>query len=1134
MPTQRDRSLVIDVDLRAAGFSDAHVIGRGGFGVVYRCRELALGRTVAVKVLTAAPEFGDENLERFLREQRAMGGLPEHPNIVAVLQVGTTGDGRPYLVMPYHRQGSLEQRIQRSGPLDIATALRISVKLSGALETVHRAGILHRDIKPGNVLLTEYGEPQLTDFGIARVEGGFRTTTGVVTASPAFTAPEVLRDGTPAVASDIYSLGATLFCMLTGHAAYQRRSGERLVAQFLRITEEPIPDLRPGGIPEDVCELIEQSMAADPAQRPASALEFGDRARQLQRSHRLRVDEMAVPPAAPLPELAQRADRTAEPTRLGPVTPSHVVPTPPVAETKFHPALPPRPLVRRPRLLERLDPERWPRLIVIHAPAGFGKSTLAAQWGQRMVGRGVATCWLNIDDDDNNPLWFLLHFIEAVGRARPALTTELLQVVEDHGATVTRYVLTTLINRIHADGERVVVIIEDWHRVTDADTTAALRFLLDNACHHLQLLITSREMIGVPLSAIRVRDELIEIDSAALRFDQQESADFLCRVGGLDLADGDVDMLRTGTDGWVAGLQLASITLRGRDNPGTVIATMSGRHQAISEYLTDNVLGTLDADLLDALLDTAVAERICGPLAAELTGRANGQALLEDIERRDLFLRRLDDDGEWFRYHHLFAEFLRQRLERERPERIPRLHRRAAEWFAANDMLTEAIDHAMAAGEPDRAVELVAAHARALVQHSQLATLAALAAKLPVTEAAADPTLQITLAWTAVLMRRPSRMHTAVQLALAADSANRPPGQGRSDLAVEAAILCGVETALADRLDDLDETVEHCCARTDSLAPFVLSVAANLGGFAALRRFDYERVHEWHRWGRTYFRDITGALGIMYSHCFAGMAAHEQLDTETAEEHFRTALHLARTTAGENSLTARLASAALGEFLYERGELGEAENLLDTAVEFGFDGGTVDFLIAAYGTGARIKALRGDLTAAEKRLADGTEIAATHGLPRLAARLELELIRLGLSDGRPAAAAAPQDDENGIATVTRECCAEADIRWLLRADPAGALGAARTLRDRIDPTARPRAALCADLLYAHCLAAAGSPAELEAVLAPAVARCADAGLVRPILDEGPELTAVARRLAGRARPGHRTNTVPRAFLERLG
>ncbi len=242
LQTQRDAGPDVAAELAAAGFVEAKEIGRGGFGIVYRCREVALDRIVAVKVLTS--DLGADNLERFLREQRAMGQLSGHPNIVNVLQVGATESGRPYLVMQYHPRDSLDALIRRSGPLHWHDALELGVKLSGALETAHRLGIAHRDVKPANILLTEFGEPQLTDFGIARIRGGFETATGEVTGSPAFTAPEILSGRTPTAASDVYSLAATVFCALTGHAAFERRSGERVVAQFVRLTTQPIPDLR--------------------------------------------------------------------------------------------------------------------------------------------------------------------------------------------------------------------------------------------------------------------------------------------------------------------------------------------------------------------------------------------------------------------------------------------------------------------------------------------------------------------------------------------------------------------------------------------------------------------------------------------------------------------------------------------------------------------------------------------------------------------------------------------------------------------------------------------------------------------------------------------------------------------------
>ncbi|MGO9507424.1 MAG: protein kinase domain-containing protein [Mycobacterium sp.] len=290
---RRDLTPTITAELAAAGFDDAQEIGLGGFGAVYRCQQRSLERTVAIKVLTT--DLEREHLERFLREQRAMGKLSGHPNIVNIFQVGATQAGRPYIVMQYHPRGSLDARIHRAGPLGWQETLHIGVKLAGALETAHRLGTLHRDVKPANILLTEYGEPQLTDFGIARIVGGFETRTGVITGSPAFTAPEVLEGRTPTPASDVYSLGATLFCALTGHAAVERRSGEQVVAQFLRVTTAPVAELSGIDIPDDVCAAIGHAMAQSPADRPATAAELGDELRQTERSQGLTVDDMAVP-----------------------------------------------------------------------------------------------------------------------------------------------------------------------------------------------------------------------------------------------------------------------------------------------------------------------------------------------------------------------------------------------------------------------------------------------------------------------------------------------------------------------------------------------------------------------------------------------------------------------------------------------------------------------------------------------------------------------------------------------------------------------------------------------------------------------------------------------------------------------
>ncbi len=284
-------------ELAAAGFEDARQVARGGAGVIYCCYETALGRNVAVKVLPS--HMDEESRERFLREGYAMGGLSGHPNIVNILRVGVTTSNRPFIVMPYHAADSLAVRLRREGPVPWPEALRIGVKVCGALETAHRAGTLHRDIKPANILTNDYGEPQLSDFGIAHIEGGYETATGFFSGTIDYTAPEVMTGSPATVAADMYSLGATIYALIAGNAAHERRKGEDLIAQYLRISTTGVPDMRPDGIPDAVCSAIERAMALDPADRPASAEEFGRGLQAAQRLNGLKADAMAITGGSP-------------------------------------------------------------------------------------------------------------------------------------------------------------------------------------------------------------------------------------------------------------------------------------------------------------------------------------------------------------------------------------------------------------------------------------------------------------------------------------------------------------------------------------------------------------------------------------------------------------------------------------------------------------------------------------------------------------------------------------------------------------------------------------------------------------------------------------------------------------------
>lgn len=1116
--TQRRPAPAADVrdvraELGAAGFVNAEEIGRGGFGAVFRCEQPALDRTVAVKVLTARPD--PDNLERFLREQRAMGRLSGHPHIVAIMQVGTTGSGRPYIVMQYHPKGSLHERIRRRGTLDWAATVRLGVKICGALEAAHRAGTLHRDVKPGNILLTEYGEPQLTDFGIARITGGFETSVDVVVGSPGFTAPELLRGGRPTPASDVYGLGATLFCALTGHAAFERRSGEHVVAHFLRLTSRPVSDLRPEGVPEDVCGLIARAMAADPAGRPATAAAFGEELREAQRRHELAVDDMALPAdieVTPPP----RGSGPATGTRRHPAQPP-TPSTPPAPAAKYLPPTPTVPLVPRDRLIAALRAGQSRRLTLIQAPSGFGKSTLAAQWRDVLVDEGVEVAWLTIDEDDDNVVWFLSHLIEAIRRIRPALAGDLGQVLAAHGDEAARYVLTALVDGIAATAGRVALVIDDWHRVSDDQTVAALAFLLDNVGERLRVIVTSRSRSGLPLGRLRVRDELVVIDSAALRFDAAESRSLLVDVGRLRLTGSHVEALTETTDGWVAALQLAALSLRGGADPAQLIGHLSGRDDDIGEFLAQNVLDALDPALLEFLVLTSVTERTCGSLASALAGVKRGQAVLEQVEARGLFLQRIDSDRTWFRYHDLFRDYLRARLERDRADDVDGLHRVASTWFAEHDMLNEAVDHALAAGEPARAVDLVERDETNLLERAEMTTLLGIVAKLPPRLIIARPRIQLVVAWANALLQRPAATRTSLTRFEAALERSDLPQAERTDLRAEADVLRSVGEVFADRLDTVDALTADALSRPDSLPTRVAGAAANVATIAETLRFDFGAALRWQEFAAPY-HDLMGPYVAIYGRCFAGIAAREQLEIPAAADAFREGFDLATASLGPYSHAARLAGTLLGELRYETGELDEAARLLDESNKLGSAGGGVDFMIARYVIGARVEAVLGDRAGAAERLRAGQQAVADLGLPRLGARIANERIRLGLDielvDTEQIRRPRPIPRDSGIATMIAEIEEDAAVRLLL-AGPSdderrAASARAGALLRAIDSTRRPLAALRATLLLVRCLATLRRDEEARTVLAPAAARCAELGLTRLLTDEGPEI----RRLFG--------------------
>jgi LuxR family transcriptional regulator, maltose regulon positive regulatory protein len=390
--------------------------------------------------------------------------------------------------------------------------------------------------------------------------------------------------------------------------------------------------------------------------------------------------------------------------------------------TKLHLPSPQPGFVPRPRLLDRLDEGLARSLILVCAPAGSGKTALLADWARRTQ-RAVA--WLSLDAGDNDPARFWRHAAAALDRARPGIAEQVTPLLGPPAPPSSEALLTALINELAAQpGEDdMLLVLDDYHVIDAAPVHASLTFLLAHLPPGLRLVLASRADPPLPLARLRARGQLAELRAADLRFTPEEAAALLLEAAGPGLPETAVVALAVRTEGWAAGLQLAALSLRGQADVAAFVATFSGSHRYVLDYLTEEVLERQPEQLREFLLETSVLERLSGELCDAVTGRSDGQAMLEAIEAAGLFLVPLDEVRGWWRYHQLFADLLRARLQQQQPDRLPALHRNAATWSEEHGLADDAVHHALAAGDNAWAARLIERHADAVFFRNERATV---------------------------------------------------------------------------------------------------------------------------------------------------------------------------------------------------------------------------------------------------------------------------------------------------------------------------------------------------------------------------------------------------------------------------
>jgi len=782
--------------------------------------------------------------------------------------------------------------------------------------------------------------------------------------------------------------------------------------------------------------------------------------------------------------------------------------------------------VVRPRLVDRLDQGLERGLVLVCAPAGSGKTALLADWAARSQ-RPVA--WLSLDAGDNDPARFWRHAAAALERVRPGIGGRVGPLLGPSAPSSLEGLVTALVNELALGSDETVLVLDDYHMIEAHSVHAALGFMIDHLPPGTHLVLASRSDPPLALPRLRARGQLTELRAADLRFSADEAAALLSEAAGPGLAASAVDALTARTEGWAAGLQLAALSLRGQADVTAFVATFSGSHRYVLDYLAGEVLDRQAEEIREFLLETSVLERLSGELCDAVTGRPGGQAMLEAIERANLFLVPLDDVRGWWRYHQLFAGLLRVRLLQQQPDRVTALHRAAAAWHEAHGLADDAVRHAVAAGDTTWAARLIEQHFDPVYLTGESATLRRWLAQLPAELVRSRPRLGLALTFVALIS---------------------------GDVAAAAAPLEAAERAPASPAEAFEPSV----GRAASLLANVPAAIAIGHAWLAYLHGDAEEMATFAAQARRRLADGEWMLESIYR---LNMALADWLRGRLSEAERGFTDGIAGWLAGDQRGLAVGGYNFLGQVQRGRGRLDAAAATYQRILDLTAPGGAGQPL-AGYGhVGlAEVAYQRNDLAAARARAAEGTALARqlTETQPLANGLATLALVRQAEGDAPGAleaiseaeraapspavanllnpvpalrarvllaqgdlAAAARWAQERGVGpddapTYAREQEYLLLTRVLLAQDDAGQ---ALTLLDRLLAGAgaqgRTGSVIEIRALQALALAAAGDENAAVSALADALTLGCPQGYVRVFADEGQPMAALFARLVAAQR-----------------
>lgn len=636
-------------------------------------------------------------------------------------------------------------------------------------------------------------------------------------------------------------------------------------------------------------------------------------------------------------------------------------------------------LVLRTRLVSRLQAGLQGALTLVSAPAGSGKTVLLAEW-HTGDGASMPAAWLALDEADNDPVRFFQYLCTALDKLQPSLAEQTLPVLQAPDRPNLEVVLTTVINALLELEQDSALILDDYHLIQQADIHNAVTFLLEHLPPRLHLVLLTRSDPPLPLSRLRANGRLTEIRAEHLRFDQEEAARFLNDVMGLALGPQQVAALEARTEGWIAGLQLAALSMRGRQDTNTFIQAFTGSHRYIVDYLVEEVLNLQDEPVRDFLLKTSILERMTGALCDALTNRGDGQATLEKIAAANLFLIPLDDQRIWYRYHHLFRDLLLNRLRSRMGAQGTDLHRRAAAWFEAQKITIEAVEHFFAAGEYAKIRRLLRQDYPHWLRAVNRARLMSWFERLPQQFLRKEPWLCMVFAWLVWNQGDIPRTESCLDDAQAALDHPEPdtylPADDPEYIFMPAEILA-FRALIANQRRDLPHAVELANRALEGVAGSTAPEASIIRGIADLTlQIAYRETGQLKEAIKVCTRALAeaqagGETGTIVSATHSlGVAHLIQGRLHQAAQVYREGIQQAENEGNDRLPAYGLLMMRLADIYYQWNNLDEAERLLRAGLERSETGGYPWAIFFGRNLSAVIHLARGNVRAAQTIMND--------------------------------------------------------------------------------------------------------------------------------------------------------------------